>query len=90
MVRESSARRFYIAMIAIFFSLTFVLCPIYLTSEVFGGEKATDNKSVEAKDGKKAKAGRDALDTEETGGLYDYERPSAEEESYAWLIIKTR
>ncbi len=89
MERKSSARKFYIAIVAIFFSLSFVLCPIYLATEVFGGEKTTDNKSDDPKDGEKAKAAKDALDIEESGDLYDYERPSAEEESYAWLIIKT-
>ncbi len=90
MLNDSSTFRSYIIKFLIIFSIFLVLCPIYTVAETNEDKKTTTTKSVDARNtGKEKSAGKDGKASEEDASLYDYEEPTVEEESYAWLIIKT-
>lgn len=69
----------------IIFSFFFILCPIDIlgSNEKINGLE--NNKKTETISEKKSKEKKEDV----TSDLYSYEKPSVEEESYAWLIIKT-
>jgi flagellar biogenesis protein FliO len=94
-----------IGIILIIFSLSSVLCPIPISArnsrdpgiksktEKRVNENKTD-KGEEKEKSAKLNAVRDQTSKQEdskdkNGDLYTFEKPSVEEESYAWLIIKT-
>lgn len=93
-------RKVYSIIIVILFCGTFALCPIETCNyfhSVSGGAYAAENTS-KTESGKKneneASNETDITGKKKTGeaegkGLYDYEEPSAEEQSYGWLIFKT-
>ncbi len=94
-----------VGVIIIIFSLFSVLCPIPISaknssdSRIKGKieKRVKENKTektVEKERSKKLNAERDQISKDEDskdkdGDLYAFEKPSVEEESYAWLIIKT-
>lgn len=70
-----------------FFAAIYVLCPIEIYSASGKADRAVEQKA-EAKPAADKDAVNNANDVKE-GNLYEYEKPVAEEESYAWLIFKT-
>ncbi len=83
----------YRGAVVIIFSLILILCPIssFSAKEVKKGnaapaaaEKAEADKKVPGADGTQT-----AEPAKEEPGIYDYEEPVVEEESYVWLIFKT-
>jgi flagellar biogenesis protein FliO len=71
------------SVIIIFFVLVFVLCPIrnpINAEESISGDSKTEENQNKNSGNKKNEA-------ENT--LYNYEKPTVEEESYGWLIFKT-
>ena len=67
----------------LFFALFLVLCPI--NNSLHAVEKMQDEKKVSEKQSKNTESQK----SETTDVLYNYEKPSVEDESYAWLIFKT-
>jgi len=74
----------------IFFAAIFVLCPI---NNSYSAEKAAATKKI-ADNQKKPVAAEGESQTKDKpeaskDTLYEYEKPTVEEESYVWLIFKT-
>lgn len=67
----------------IFFVFVFVLCPI--KNSIGADEGIPDNKKITENQNKNTGIKK----PEEGATLYDYEKPTVEEESYGWLIFKT-
>ncbi|MFW5770304.1 MAG: FliO/MopB family protein [Spirochaetota bacterium] len=93
-------RKVYSIIIIILFCGAFALCPIKTCDQfhpVSGAAYAADETGKPEAGKKKEKKTSDETDITgkkkagETGekGLYDYEEPSTEEQSYGWLIFKT-
>ena len=80
---------FYAALTGvIFFVMFLVLCPI--NNIMHAADKMQDEKKVSENQSKNPENKNTESKTGETPGeLYNYEKPSVEEESYAWLIFKT-
>lgn len=74
----------YIA--AFFFAVVFVLCPIRSFSASDKVNNVAESKADAVQNDKDKKENSEDL---KEGNLYEYEKPVAEEDSYAWLIIKT-
>src|SRR6056297_1592948 len=93
-------RKVYSIIIVILFCGTFALCPIKTCDQfqsVFDGAYAAE-KTAQPESGKKTEkktldktdiTGEKKTGEAEEKGLYDYEEPSNEEQSYGWLIFKT-
>ena len=75
----------------IIFSLVLVLCPIssFCAKDVKKAATAKEVKTEAAINVPEADKPQNAEPAKEPPGLYDYEKPAVEEESYAWLIFKT-
>jgi flagellar protein FliO/FliZ len=66
----------------IFFTLIFILCPI---ADLHSADELKNSNNIDNEIGKDAVGNdNDAPDT-----LYNFEKPSVEEESYTWLVFKT-
>ncbi|MBN2040958.1 MAG: flagellar biosynthetic protein FliO [Spirochaetes bacterium] len=72
------------ALLCIFFIFVATLCPI--TGEMYAVGEAVKADAQASADSKKNTEGENEA---EDVTLYQYEKPTVEEESYAWLVFKT-
>jgi flagellar biogenesis protein FliO len=80
--KKKKTNKFFFAGI-IFFAFIFVLCPI--KNSVRAAESVQGNKRITENQNKNPETKKnEAGDT-----LYNYEKPTVEEDSYGWMIFKT-
>jgi flagellar protein FliO/FliZ len=87
-----SSKRLDIFDLIIVFSLILGLCPIFSSAAAGENKKTVTVKEAKIEEGKNVpvmEKAQNADPAKEGPGLYDYEKPTVEDESYAWLIFKT-
>jgi len=81
--------------IIIFFAFIIVLCPIVKldAAEDTGNNKRNkiESREAESDSGKTSKNEKSETENDKAtkNTLYDYEKPTVEEESYVWMVVKT-
>lgn len=70
----------------IFFVLFFALCPI---TNIHSAGKSVKDSESKKNETINDNGNKNAVSAREDDTLYEYEKPSVEEESYTWLVVKT-